>query len=227
MGTRGAIGFWKDGIHKVTYNHFDSYPTSLGQRVLEYIHSRSVEQLQTDFDRLRLVQENDKDHLPTKEDIVLCKKLGLADLSVANQSVNDWYCLLRNAQGRLDLYTEAGLMIDSVDFLHDSLFCEYAYIINLTTLRLEIYQGFQKTKPFGRYSYFEPSGNDVKEAKSRGWNGYYAVGLVCEFPLDECPEEFATDNLIRIMRLPVAIPAATVEELFDADEIMEEKKNGN
>jgi len=31
MGTRGAYGFRKNGIDKVTYNHFDSYPEQLGE----------------------------------------------------------------------------------------------------------------------------------------------------------------------------------------------------
>lgn len=30
MGTRGALGFIKAGEHKVTYNHYDSYPEGLG-----------------------------------------------------------------------------------------------------------------------------------------------------------------------------------------------------
>ena len=59
---------------------------------------------------------------------------------------DDWYCLLRHAQGDLNVYKN-GLryMIDNHDFIKDSLFCEYAYIINLDTKRLEFYVGFQKT----------------------------------------------------------------------------------
>ena len=34
MGTRGAIGFRLDGVDKVAYNHFDSYPSGLGADVL-------------------------------------------------------------------------------------------------------------------------------------------------------------------------------------------------
>ena len=69
------------------------------------------------------------------------------DGSVASQSVEDWYCLLRNAQGNPDVYKN-GLkyMIDNQDFIYDSLFCEYAYIINLSTNCLEFWLGFQ-TKP--------------------------------------------------------------------------------
>lgn len=54
-------------------------------------------------------------------------------------------------------------------FLYDSLFCEYAYIINLDDNTLELYEGFNKDADApGRYAkYFEK--ND---------GGYYGVKLV-------------------------------------------------
>ena len=35
MGTRGAFGFLVDGETKVTYNHWDSYPSGLGQDLVD------------------------------------------------------------------------------------------------------------------------------------------------------------------------------------------------
>lgn len=169
MGTRGALGFWKDGEHKVTYNHFDSYPDGLGKDVLEYINNNSIEQMNQHFDNIRLIGENEN---PTELDIKRCQEF--TDLGVSNQSTSDWYCLLRQAQGKLEAYGKARMMIDAQDFLHDGLFCEYAYIINLTDETLEFYEGFQKSKPDGRYSEFEPDGD------------YFAVGLIKVTPLAEC-----------------------------------------
>ena len=43
-------------------------------------------------------------------------------------------------------------MIDSSDFIKDSLFCEYAYIVNLDSGMLEFWKGFQKEPdPGNRY----------------------------------------------------------------------------
>ena len=169
MGTRGALGFWKDGEHKVTYNHFDSYPGGLGDDMLKYINDHSVEQMNQHFDKIRLIKEDEK---PTQLDIKRCQEF--TNLSVSTQSTADWYCLLRNAQGNLGAHGKASVMIDSQNFLHDSLFCEYAYIINLTDETLEFYEGFQKEKPKGRYSDIQPD------------NGYFAVTLVKSTPLSEC-----------------------------------------
>ena len=78
-------------------------------------------------------------------------------------------------------------MIDKQDFLHDSLFCEWAYIINLTDNILEVYTGFQKEKPKGRYSEVAPS-SDYNIPP------YYAVGLLATYPLDKCPSEFSKEE---------------------------------
>lgn len=62
------------------------------------------------------------------------------------------------------------------DFLKDSLFCEYAYIINLTTNSLEYYEGFNKNpKASGRYASFT-----VYDDKK-----YYGVALKMVIALDE------------------------------------------
>ena len=82
--------------------------------------------------------------------------------------------MLREAQGDLTPYLK-GLkyMVDNKTFLTDSLFCEYAYIINLDTGKLEFYTGFNKDpKAFGRYANAEA--NDM---------GYVGVVLKAEFDL--------------------------------------------
>lgn len=66
---------------------------------------------------------------------------------------------------------------DSSDFLADSLFCEWAYIINLDTKMLEFYQGFNNDeKANGRYA------NKGKYECSNG-TVYYGVSLKKEIPL--------------------------------------------
>ncbi len=58
MGTRGVFGFHKDGVDKITYNHYDSYPTCLGEEVKKFIINHPVEELNKIFKRIKLV--NDK-----------------------------------------------------------------------------------------------------------------------------------------------------------------------
>jgi hypothetical protein len=66
-------------------------------------------------------------------------------------------------------------MTDSNNFIRDSLFCEYAYIINLDTNCLEFWVGFQK----------EPCENNRYGSRLEdGYDDYYPCKMVSYYPLD-------------------------------------------
>lgn len=168
MGTRGCYGFRKNGIDKLTYNHCDSYPDCLGHDVVQFCNETSIEEMNEIFDRIILVDEDSK---PTVEQIEECMEY--YNGGVSTRTPEDWYCLLREAQGNLSVYKN-GLkyMIDNGDFIKNSLFCEYAYIINLDTNYLEFWVGFQRKPNAGnRYGTEED-------------NGYYPCKMVVAYPLD-------------------------------------------
>ncbi|MEW5931961.1 MAG: hypothetical protein AB1816_00040 [Bacillota bacterium] len=177
MATRGAYGFRVDGVDKVTYNHHDSYPEWLGERVVAWVRVTPREEIEKIARGIVLVSP---DSVPTAAQVEECREW--VDLSVSEQTFYDWYCLLRRAQGDLSAY-QRGLryMTDDHEFLADSLFCEWAYIINLDEGVLEVYRGFQKRwdpNPRNRY----------RSLPARG--RYYPVALVAEFPLDGIPADW-------------------------------------
>lgn len=175
MGTRGAYGLYKKGETKVTYNHFDSYPSGLGEDLVQFLRQSNVKELNDTFDRIELIDEQVK---PTAEQIHHCKPW--TDLGVSEQSEDDWYCLLRGAQGGLEAYRD-GLkyMSDAKGFLEDSLFCEWAYVINLDENTFEVYEGYQHTYQENRYA--------IKTPKR---SGYYSVRYLTAFPLEQIPENW-------------------------------------
>lgn len=181
MGTRGCYGFYKDGVTKATYNHFDSYIGGLGKDILDFVENTSIPIMNKIFDKIELVREDD---IPTIEQIENCQKY--TNLDVSNKSIMDFYCLLRNAQGDLNAYkTDLRYMIDSKEFLGNSLFCEYAYIINLDKNVLEFYKGFNKVPQNNRYSKFADKKEEYKECK-----------LLAEYPLTEIYEgKITLDNM--------------------------------
>ena len=144
MSTRGAIGFRKDGVDKVTYNHSDSYPDWLLRKVVEFASQHTDLALNNMFDRIELVNEGD---VPTPDQIEVYNKY--SNTNVGIQSSESWYCLLRETQGDLEVYSLLGgctHMIDSHEFLSDSLFCEWAYIINDAGAKLVIACGEYEAK---------------------------------------------------------------------------------
>lgn len=181
MGTRGCYGLYKNGVTKATYNHFDSYIGGLGKDILDFVGNTSIPIMNKIFDKIELVREDD---IPTIEQIENCQKY--TDLDVSNKSIMDFYCLLRNAQGDLNAYkTDLKYMIDSKEFLGNSLFCEYAYIINLDKNVLEFYKGFNKVPQNNRYSKYADEKEEYKECK-----------LLAEYPLTEIYEgKITLDNM--------------------------------
>ena len=127
---------------------------SLGDPLINDYHAVGIgattfEELNKIYDNLILVNEDD---IPTKEQ---WKHLNECNIEKPEKSVYtlvkkendliDWYSALRDFQGNLNIY-KSGLkyMTNSNDFIKNSLFCEYGYIINLDNKSLEFWIGFQK-----------------------------------------------------------------------------------
>lgn len=142
MGTRGAIGFIVNGEEKVSYNHMDSYPSYLGKELLKDLTTISdLNILHKNVRRISMVDACDVPKLSPEE---------IANLKdFTNTSVgqgDDWYSILRESQGSIQPYCRQEnplrYMTDAKGFLYDSLFCEFAYIVNLDTNMVEFYRGF-------------------------------------------------------------------------------------
>ena len=182
MSTRGAVGFIVDGVEKISYNHSDSYPDYLGRNILEFCFVLPHDIAKKIVKKIKLVG----DIPPTAKQIKECKKF--TNLNVSEKSTKDWYCLLREAQGNLWVYID-GLkyMINYKGFLKESLFCEYAYIVNLDTGKLEFYTGFNKNSNAGRYA-------NVKADEY----GYVGVAFCSEYDLSSITKD-SIDDIIKDM----------------------------
>ena len=180
MGTRGAYGFRVDGKDKVTYNHYDSYPYGLGIDILQYISNTPLEKINQVAKKIIMVDSDNKATVKEQK-----RYMNNADFSVSSKDPKEWYVLLRNTQGNLSVYNEdegnVEHMIDSQSFLLDSLFCEYAYIINVDSGMFEYYEGFnKKAEGAGRYASIEPN-KDHRNCDSK----YYGVTLCKEINLTD------------------------------------------
>ena len=167
MSTRGYMGIKKKGKLKGQYNHFDSYfDGGLGENIVKVINkfkkqNNLLEVLNNAFDNIELVDEDTK---PTKKQQDYCLERGLFDESVSTQSLEDWYCLLRETQGNLELYLnqECKYMLDGNSFLENNLFCDYAYIINLDTNKLDIYENGNDCL-LGSYNLLSLNASNIKK----------------------------------------------------------------
>ena len=178
MSTRGAWGYVKDGVAKMTYNHSDSYPEGLGEDILKHAHwvAANAEYADRAIRDLRLVDESSA---PTQEDIEQLRPW--TNLNVGEQATSDWYCLLRETQGDPEATLAAGVMSDGRPFLADSLFCEWAYLVDMDAGVFEVYRGFQKSPHTeGRFC-----GLPLQDYHSG--DQYYPVRRIASWPLDSLP----------------------------------------
>lgn len=173
MGTRGAYGFYAEGEAKVSYNHSDSYPCGLGSNVLEFVKETPDIELAEIAARVKPV---DSDAKPTAKQLA-----GLGDWYNPDEAGGErgtWYNAIRSVQGDLRAFRDGlDYMLDSATFLYDSLFCEWAYLVNTDTGTLEVYKGFNTDpKAAGRYAKVPSWHRDDSE--------YAGVKLICTLPFE-------------------------------------------
>lgn len=189
MSTRGAMGFRHDGKDHITYCHSDAYPEGLGANIVRFIRFTNDNGKWGDVklmvSRLRPIVDGEK---PTPEEEALCMELNIYRGDVgSNEDV--WYRLLRNAQRDPYLALRAGRYKDYRKFLASSLWCEWAYIINLDEMVLEVYEGFQKSTVMQVAARGGKLGRYMEELE---WekDGYAPVALVATFPFSDIPDNW-------------------------------------
>jgi hypothetical protein len=216
MGTRGAFGVIIGEKEKIGYNQFDSYPDGQGLANLHELREaylkggRSFDTLRDLARKARLVSD---EHKPTADDVRRLRTT--TDLSVSEQSTEDWYCLTRMTHGSIVQMLQCGYILDSSDFPLNSLFCEWAYLVDFDQHTFEVYEGPQKKRPKkGRWKGRPTKAEELQWFKDHlywchtnqrePWMTektiaeYKAVELVASWRLDALPtdEEFlkATDE---------------------------------
>ena len=185
MSTRGAFGVKLNNKLFMSYNHGDSYPSGLGQEMVDFCKSLSnekIELLKNGFNNIKIIDPNVK---PTKEEQEKYIEAGFYNSGVSKCSPDDWYCLLRDLQGisflKEVISGRCGHLKNSDIFLKDSLFCEYAYIIDLDKCMLEFYEGFRK----------EPDSNSPLPFKQvPDGDGYYPVKFMGKAEINNIPEDW-------------------------------------
>lgn len=182
MGTRNLIAVQKDNSYKVAqYCQWDGYPTGQGHTILKFFAENDLETFRAKVSNCfyGTQEQLDEAYAPytdgngwmTMEQSNAFQKSEFAHLS--RDTGADILNHIMKAEGPL-------MLVDQIDFAKDSLFCEYAYVIDLNRNVLEVYQGFNK----------EPLEPGERFYSEENRDGYYPVKLFKEFSLFDLPESF-------------------------------------
>lgn len=145
MGTRGLTAVILDGERKIAqYGQWDHYPSGQGRTVLAFCR-----ELADDAKRAAFVAALGR-----------CRFATDADVDIAKANEDRWQEIFptwTRDHGAKILGFVASLdgeivMRDEWNFGADSLFCEWAYVIDVTAGTLEVYRGFNKRPPAGRFA---------------------------------------------------------------------------
>ena len=183
MGTRNLTMVIHEGKTKVAqYGQWDGYPSGQGATCLEFLRNADLEKFKEKLRLVRFQTEDDGKELDNFLDGIGCKD-GWMDADQAEKYHKKYPMLTRdNGAGILKLIYENDkevFLVDSSDFAMDSLFCEWAYVIDLDNEQLEVYSGFNQ-KELDASERFYSSTPDGE---------YYGVGLVKKYSFKELPTE--------------------------------------
>jgi hypothetical protein len=176
MGTRHLIVVVQNGETKVAqYGQWDGYRTGQGNTILSFLNSVYLPNFREAVERCWLLTEEEAD----------------AKIDAAGR---DWPKkfpeLSRDTSAdllQMILETPEGLgLVDTSSFAADSLFCEFAYVIDLDENVLEVYEGFQdaSNEIEGRFA----------EMEGTNTSGYGPVSLVESHSLFDLPAEFTEED---------------------------------
>ncbi|QIG76179.1 hypothetical protein EVC24_158 [Rhizobium phage RHph_I4] len=179
MGTRHVIAVQQDGIYKIgQYGQWDGYPSGQGIDILRFLRSLRNDDL-VEFRRkvasaIRITNE-ERNRILDQD--------GGNSFSVANASLSrdtgaKILTMLMESSGPLRVYSD-------ISFIGNSLFCEWAYVIDLDRNTFEVFEGFNKTET-GAHSRF-PSGSPLV-ADDRA-DGYHPCRLLKVYKLDALPTD--------------------------------------
>lgn len=176
MGTRGICGFKYQDKYYLMYNQYDAYPEGLGRDVVEFVNGvvylAEFDKLKENVSKLKLV--NNK-IIPTQDQIKKYQKY--SDINISRQTNQDWYCLFRKLQDGKILYEVLNGNVtdfyETNEFAKDSLFCEYGYVVNLDTMQVDFYNGYQKEPQKGN-QFGEEEGKKPDGTPS----GFFPIKLV-------------------------------------------------
>ena len=195
MGTRNlTIVKYMGEVKVAQYGQWDGYPEAQGLTLLVFMDNPSyVEKLKKILPKVRFQNERDvqeiKDFLES-----IGSKEGWMTLDQAKLFKKRYPFLDRDIGGDIlrMIINHKGdaeiVLANAYPFAADSLFCEWAYVIDLDKNTFEVYIGFNREGITPEDRFF-----DIYKKGSE----YYPVKLLTAFPLNELPDD---DEFITICR---------------------------
>lgn len=147
MGTRNLTAVIKNGEPVIAqYGQWDGYPEGQGTTVYEFIKHAGVARLEANLDKAYWASEDELKAIYSKYQseegwmtMEEGKAFGEAYPSLSRDTCAEILEVVASSSERVPLVNE-------MEFLQDTLFCEWAYVLDLDTRTLKVYGGAEEPR---------------------------------------------------------------------------------
>ena len=184
MGTRHLIMVVHEEKTKIAqYGQWDGYPEGQGVTVLNFARKMKLDKFKEALKKVRFATKADDKKKDAFLKSIGCKG-GWMNMDQAAKYYDAFPYASRDiGAGILDLVMNSTdkeiVLTDSTSFAGESLFCEWAYVIDLDKNQLEVYSGFNKS-PVGPEERFANAETD-KDSE------YGVIRFLKKYELDKLP----------------------------------------
>ena len=182
MGTRHlTIAAIDDEYKLAQYGQWDGYPDGQGVIVLNFLWHMDRERFEAALRKCWFISSEEKMESLRRFGLEEDGSIRMDDYHRFSQAHPEWSRDTgAEILGMIECSDGLGLE-NEIEFAGDSLFCEYAYVIDLDANTFEVYEGFNHDPlPDGaRFAFLQ--GKEYSGAK------YYPIKLLKSWPLDELP----------------------------------------
>ena len=186
MGTRNLTMVIQNEKTKIAqYGQWDGYPEGNGVRILDFVRSKlRMQKLREKLKNVKFSTKKDEKKVDDFLNSIGCTD-GWMNMDQAKKYHEAFPYLSRDiGAGILELVSESTdkeiILVNSTDFAGDSLFCEWAYVIDLDNNQLEVYSGFNKS-PLG------PEERFAHMKRSKDSSEYGAIRFLKKYDLNALP----------------------------------------
>lgn len=187
MGTRNLTCVVANGKMQIAqYGQWDGYPSCTGVGILAWLSDPKA-----NFDRLKEAALKTLRMEPDHELEAWTEAepdFGVVRL-ILHSDFHDYPSFTRDMGFEVLEYlvsTENPIVVMDEGFVEDSLFCEWAYVIDLDKMTLEVYEGFNKSQLDEGERFYT---GEIPEPAYEGADIYYPIKLAKSYDLDNLPNE--------------------------------------
>lgn len=176
------------------YGQWDGYPSGNGLTILEFLRTCNLDEFKEKIKNVRFSTKKDEKKVEKFLKSIGCND-GYMNMEQSTLYKKAYPYSSRDiGAGILQMVNESEdteiVLQDTTKFAADSLFCEWAYLIDLDNNNLEVYEGFNNS-PLEEGQRFK----DMELEDNLGGEQYYPIKCVKIYPLDKLPtnEEFINE----------------------------------